>query len=47
MQTPIDANELEPARMFYGWQVVYALCLATTFTSGLISTIFPFCSMRL
>jgi MFS family permease len=24
------------ARMFYGWHVVYALCLVTTFTSGLI-----------
>ncbi len=24
------------ARMFYGWHVVFALCLVTTFTSGLI-----------
>ena len=36
MRTPIDANQLEPARTFYGWRVVYALCLTTTFTSGLI-----------
>lgn len=36
MQTPIDGNESELARMFYGWKVVYALCLVTTCTSGLI-----------
>ena len=31
MQTPIDANELEPARMFYGWQVVYTLAVYFVF----------------